>query len=71
MILHASVPADDPERVARVLGEILGGGQYGGLFAINFKVAGRIAAPVLTVNPLSAIAPGFLRKIFEFQKDTH
>jgi hypothetical protein len=54
-----------------VLGEILGGGQYGGLFAINFKVAGRIAAPVLTVNPLSAIAPGFLRKIFEFQKDTH
>ncbi|MDQ0395054.1 YhdP family protein [Labrys monachus] len=52
-----------------VLGEILGGGQYGGLFAINFKVAGRIAAPVLTVNPLSAIAPGFLRKIFEFQKE--
>ena len=26
MIFHASVPADDPERVARVLGEILGGG---------------------------------------------
>jgi len=28
MIFHASVPADDPERVARVLGELLGGG-YG------------------------------------------
>jgi hypothetical protein len=26
MIHHASIPADDPERVARVLGEILGGG---------------------------------------------
>src|SRR5580700_10014443 len=26
MIFHASVPADDPERVAKVLGEILGGG---------------------------------------------
>lgn len=26
MIFHASVPADDPERVARVLGELLGGG---------------------------------------------
>ena len=26
MIFHASIPADDPERVARVLGEILGGG---------------------------------------------
>ena len=26
MIFHASIPADDPERVARVLGEVLGGG---------------------------------------------
>ncbi|HUK59894.1 MAG TPA: hypothetical protein VLV50_11750 [Stellaceae bacterium] len=26
MIFHASVPADDPEKVARVLGELLGGG---------------------------------------------
>jgi hypothetical protein len=26
MIFHASIPADDPERVARVLGQILGGG---------------------------------------------
>ena len=25
MIFHASIPADDPERVARVLGELLGG----------------------------------------------
>ena len=28
MIFHASIPADDPERVAHVLGELLGGG-YG------------------------------------------
>jgi hypothetical protein len=53
-----------------IIGEILAGGKYGGLFAINFKVAGRASAPVLTFNPLSAIAPGFLRKIFEFQKQT-
>ncbi|HUB95357.1 MAG TPA: hypothetical protein VL993_05540, partial [Stellaceae bacterium] len=26
MIFHASIPADEPERVARVLGELLGGG---------------------------------------------
>jgi hypothetical protein len=26
VIFHASIPADDPERVARVLGEVLGGG---------------------------------------------
>jgi hypothetical protein len=51
-----------------VLGAILGGGRNEGLFAINFKVTGSVSAPTLTVNPLSAIAPGFLRKLFEFQK---
>ena len=42
-----------------VLGMILGGGQHEGLFAITFKVSGAASAPTLTVNPLSAIAPGF------------
>ena len=51
-----------------VIGMILGGGQHEGLFAINFKVSGSASAPTLTINPLSAIAPGFLRKLFEFQK---
>jgi hypothetical protein len=51
-----------------ILGILLGGGQYGGLFAITFRVAGPIASPTLTVNPLSGIAPGILRKLFEFQK---
>jgi hypothetical protein len=51
-----------------VIGMILGGGQHEGLFAINFKVSGPASAPTLTINPLSAIAPGFLRKLFEFQK---
>lgn len=54
-----------------LIGGLLSGGQHGGLFAINFKVSGRVNAPVLTVNPLSAIAPGFLRKIFEFQKQSN
>jgi hypothetical protein len=52
-----------------IFGRILGGGKNEGLFAINFKVTGRVASPTLTVNPLSAIAPGFLRKLFEFQKE--
>lgn len=52
-----------------ILGILLGGGQYGGLFAITFRVAGPIVGPTLTVNPLSGIAPGFLRKLFEFQKE--
>ncbi|MBB4196426.1 hypothetical protein GGD83_000197 [Rhodoblastus sphagnicola] len=47
-----------------VVGLILGGGEKEGLIGVNFRVTGRPSAPVLSVNPLSAIAPGFLRKIF-------
>ena len=47
-----------------VLGLVLGGGQQEGLIGVNFRVAGSAAAPTLSINPLSAIAPGFLRKIF-------
>ncbi|KAA2235278.1 YhdP family protein [Salinarimonas soli] len=47
-----------------LLGTILGGGSNEGLFAVNFRVAGRTGAPNLTVNPLSAIAPGIFRKLF-------
>lgn len=47
-----------------IFGMILGGGANEGLFGVNFRISGPATAPVLTVNPLSAIAPGFLRKIF-------
>ena len=47
-----------------VVGAILGGGAQEGLFGLNFRVTGQISSPTLSVNPLSAIAPGFLRKIF-------
>ena len=47
-----------------LLGPLLGGGHNEGLFAVNFRVAGKLAAPDVSVNPLSAIAPGFLRKLF-------
>ncbi|MDX7950044.1 DUF3971 domain-containing protein [Lichenihabitans sp. Uapishka_5] len=47
-----------------VFGPILGGGSHEGLFGINFKLNGSTDAPNLTVDPLSALAPGFLRKIF-------
>lgn len=48
-----------------LFGAILGGGRHEGLIGINFRVAGSLDAPTLTVNPLSAIAPGFLRRLFE------
>jgi hypothetical protein len=47
-----------------LFGPLLGGGQYEGLFAVNFRISGQASAPTLTVNPLSAVAPGFLRKLF-------
>ncbi|MCJ2011614.1 hypothetical protein MKK53_03610 [Methylobacterium sp. J-076] len=47
-----------------IVGPLLGGGNNEGLFAVNFRVSGRLSSPDVTVNPLSAIAPGFLRKLF-------
>lgn len=48
-----------------VVGMILGGGQYGGLFALNFRISGAASAPTMSVNPLSAIAPGILRRFVD------
>ncbi|MFT0890859.1 DUF3971 domain-containing protein [Pseudochelatococcus sp. G4_1912] len=48
-----------------ILGPLLGGGQYEGLFAINFRAQGPFASPSLSINPLSAIAPGIFRKFFD------
>jgi len=47
-----------------VFGPLLGGGSNEGLIAVNFRVDGSAATPQLTINPLSVIAPGFLRKLF-------
>lgn len=45
-----------------VVGFILGGGE--GLIAIDFRLAGGLSGPTLTVNPLTVVAPGILRKLF-------
>ncbi|HSP25192.1 MAG TPA: hypothetical protein VLQ65_08460, partial [Saliniramus sp.] len=47
-----------------LFGPLLGGGRNEGLFGVNFRVSGPASAPNLTINPLSAIAPGFLRQLF-------
>jgi hypothetical protein len=46
------------------VGLLLGGGTNEGMFAINYRLAGSPSAPLLSVNPFSAMTPGFLRKIF-------
>jgi hypothetical protein len=49
-----------------VLGPLLLGGSGGGIFGINFRVSGTAANPTVTINPLSAVAPGIFRKLFLF-----
>ena len=47
-----------------LVGLLLGGGSHEGLFALTYHITGSASAPVFAFNPLSALAPGFLRKIF-------
>lgn len=47
-----------------VFGMFLGGKSNEGLLAITFRISGLASSPTLSINPLSAIAPGFLRNIF-------
>lgn len=46
-----------------LVGDILTGGDGGGLSAFNYSVIGPVEDPSVTVNPLSALAPGILRDI--------
>jgi hypothetical protein len=49
------------------IGIFLGNGRDRGLLGITFKLSGQTDQPKLTINPLSLIAPGVFRQIFEFQ----
>ncbi len=46
---------------------VLGGGLDEGLVGMTFTARGSLANPKLRTNPISALAPGFLRKLFESQ----
>jgi len=50
-----------------IVGLFLGGGSNEGIFGITYEVTGPTANPRPMVNPISAIAPGLLRKFFEFR----
>ena len=49
-----------------IIGDLLLGGEGEGIFGANFRVAGALDDPKVSVNPLSALAPGVLRKLFLF-----
>lgn len=44
---------------------LLVGGKGQGLVAINYQLTGPLADPQVSVNPISALTPGFLRGIFK------
>jgi hypothetical protein len=51
-----------------LVGPIITGGRSEGLFAVRYHITGRVSAPTLEVNPLTAIAPGFLRRLIDFRR---
>jgi hypothetical protein len=52
-----------------ILGLFLGGSNEG-ILGVTYEVVGAPGAPRLNVNPFSAVAPGLLRKLFEFRNTT-
>jgi len=47
-----------------LIGNLLLGGKGEGLFAVTYRASGALDQPDLAVNPLSMLAPGFLRNLF-------
>ncbi|MGB0935191.1 MAG: DUF3971 domain-containing protein [Alphaproteobacteria bacterium] len=46
-----------------LIGDLLGG-KGGGIWGVNYEMVGSFEKPNVTVNPFSALTPGFLRQIF-------
>jgi len=53
-----------------VIGTLLQGGKGEGLFAATFSATGKLSEPQFSYNPLAALAPGFLRELFEVGEPT-
>lgn len=47
-----------------ILGRLFSPEAGGGVFAATFRVQGPLSDPTVTVNPLAALTPGFLRGLF-------
>jgi hypothetical protein len=48
-----------------ILGFVLTGGEGQGMFAVTYHASGPLEQPEISVNPLSALTPGFLRGVFD------
>ncbi|MGX9143873.1 hypothetical protein [Mesorhizobium sp. 128a] len=50
-----------------LVGALLGNGRDRGLIGVTYRLKGNANKPVLDINPLSVIAPGIFRSIFEYR----
>lgn len=50
-----------------LVGALLGNGRDRGLIGVTYRLKGSAKKPDLQINPLSVIAPGIFRSIFEFR----
>ncbi len=50
-----------------LFGPLLGNGRDRGLIGVTYRLRGNANKPSLNINPLSVIAPGIFRSIFEFR----
>ena len=64
------VPACGLSRVFNnvpLIGDILSGGNYNeGVFGVTYSMGGTFADPKFKLNPLSVLAPGVFRRLFDF-----
>lgn len=47
-----------------IVGDLLAGGRGGAVFAATYSISGPVKTPSVMVNPLAALTPGILRRIF-------
>ncbi len=68
-ISGAFIPAFGINNIAGgipILGGLFGG-RNEGLFGVTYRLFGPLDSPQLTMNPISALAPGIFRRIFEYR----
>lgn len=47
-----------------IIGDMLTGGEGGGVLAVAYSIKGQLGNPEVSVNPVSLLTPGFLRGLF-------
>ena len=50
-----------------LFGPLLGNGRDRGLIGVTYRLRGNANKPTLNINPLSVVAPGIFRSIFEYR----